>query len=157
MFGWWLACLLGTGIAIYLLWGKRTTALAWPEAALVGLGLIVSAGPMINEFEFSSTGLKLKTNVQAAADAAKVSGEIATQNAKRIADLEKNLADLSASVAAVKPVLADQAARERLEATTKAIASQAPLTKAAQDLTRDSQRDLDKILQTHPKLFKKIF
>ena len=41
MSGWWLACLLGTGIAVYLLWGKRSAALAWPDAALIALGAIL--------------------------------------------------------------------------------------------------------------------
>lgn len=149
--GWWLACILGAGVVVYLLWGSRPTALAWPEAALIALGLVVSAGPMISELEFTSAGLKLKS-VQAAAEVARKSSELAAENDRRLVDLEKKVSALTAANEALKSS-ADAATRSKVEAAAKSPPELSAAEKAAQEAAQKLQRDIKSIIQVNPKVF----
>ena len=149
-----VACLLGAGTAIYLLVGKRSSALGWPETMLIGLGLMVGASPMFSEIDFGLTGWKLKKNVQAAADVAKKSADLATENDKRIIELEKKLASLSATTDVLKGSVTDQPTRTKVEAVAKSQPEPSLQEKAAQEATRKIQQDINTIIKIHPNLFK---
>lgn len=151
----WLSSVTGVAIAAFLLWSNRTRSLAWPEAALIGLGLVVSAGPLIKSVHCGKDGCIYETrDVQAAALVAKGANDTATKNEERIDDLAAKIAKLNSAVETLKPAVADATAKAKVEDAVKAVATTDPGAAAAKATTQMIQKQIDQVVRDHQKLFK---